>query len=178
MFVSKRIFTRRRAVLLTLVATIAVTSIALAGDHEMQKDMAMKDKMAMKKMDATEEMKHAPQLGLEGYCPVCIIKARKWERGLETIQSIYDGKAYRFPSEQMKAVFEASPTKFVPALGGDCTVCYARSGKRMPGNIRHAALYRGRLFLFPGDGEKQAFTEDPTSYANIDLAAMGDCVVS
>ncbi|MEM7317095.1 MAG: hypothetical protein AAF497_28510, partial [Planctomycetota bacterium] len=118
-----------------------------------------------------------PELGLEGYCPVCIVSARKWEKGRPEINSTYDGTTYYFPNAAIKAKFDASPPMYIPALGGDCIVCYEKMGKRAPGNIRHAALHRGRLYLFPGDSQKQAFLANPTEYENSDLAAKGECVV-
>ena len=91
-------------------------------------------------------------LGLDGYCPVCLIKAKQWVRGKPDHQVTYDGKTYYFPSENEKRMFKADPAKYVPAFGGDCTVCYAKAGKRVSGNIRHGAHYKGRVFLFTSAG--------------------------
>lgn len=117
------------------------------------------------------------KLGLEGYCPVCIIKAKKWVMGSPQHESTYDGMTYRFPSAAEKAVFEKSPAQFVPALAGDCTVCLANAGKRVPGNIRHAALHNNRLYLFPSNAEKQVFMKNTAKYENVDLAEKGNCIV-
>ena len=62
-------------------------------------------------------------LALGGYCPVCVIEMKKWVRGNPEHQVTYAGKTYRFPGEKQKQTFLANPTKYVPALGGDCTVC-------------------------------------------------------
>ena len=117
------------------------------------------------------------RLALEGYCAVCVIDAHKWEKGSPSITSIYDGLTYRFPNAAIKGKFDANPTKYVPALGGDCTVCLAKAGKRAPGNIRHASLHKNRLFLFPSAAEKAVFDKNPTEYENVDLAADGECIV-
>ncbi|MCH7728480.1 MAG: YHS domain-containing protein [Planctomycetes bacterium] len=119
----------------------------------------------------------AESLGLEGYCPVCLIETKKWVRGNPDHQVTYDGKTYYFPSESEKRMFEEDPSKYVPALGGDCTVCFANAGKRVPGNIRHGALYKGRVFLFTSDREKKEFLSNTTKYADADLALGGRCVV-
>ncbi len=65
----------------------------------------------------------------------------------------------------------------MPALGGDCIVCYAKLGKRVPGSVNHAARYDDRLFLFPGAEQQQAFLSNPNEFANADLALKGDCAV-
>jgi YHS domain-containing protein len=65
----------------------------------------------------------------------------------------------------------------VPALGGDCTVCYAKLGKRVPGSIKYAARQDNRVFLFPGAKEQEVFLENPKAFVDVDLALNGDCAV-
>lgn len=117
-------------------------------------------------------------VGLDGYCPVCVIKkGGKWVKGDPNITASYDGVTYQFPYEGARDAFAAAPERFVPALGGDCIVCYANKGKRVPGSVNFAASYEGRIYLFPGAGEKQVFLDDPAKYADADLAAGGNCIV-
>lgn len=116
-------------------------------------------------------------VGLEGYCPVCIVAARKWEKGNPNISSTFDGVTYYFPNSTLKNKFDKSPAEFVPALRGDCIVCYAKHGKRVAGNIRHAALHKERLYLFPSEREKSAFLQDADAYLESDVAENGHCIV-
>jgi YHS domain-containing protein len=118
-----------------------------------------------------------PRIGLGGYCPICILDAHKWVKGSPEHQATYDGITYYFPDDAIKGSFLANPAKYVPALGGDCIVCYAKLGKRVPGNVNHSARYENRLFLFPGAEQQQAFLSNPKEYANADLALNGDCAV-
>ena len=117
------------------------------------------------------------RIGLEGRCPVCIHDANKWAEGSPDYQATYDGVTYYFPSDAIKQVFLANPAKYVPALGGDCTVCYAKLGKRVPGNIRHASWHAKRLFLFPSEKEQEVFGQNSKAFADVDLALNGDCAV-
>jgi YHS domain-containing protein len=118
-----------------------------------------------------------PRVGLGGYCPVCILDARKWVKGSPEHQAVYDGVTYYFPSAAVKQEFLASPAKHVPALGGDCIVCYAKLGKRVPGTVQHVARYDNRIFLFPGKEQRDAFLANPPAFADVDLALHGDCPV-
>ena len=127
--------------------------------------------------DTRNQRTSGQTVALEGYCPVCIIDAKKWVRGNSQHAASYDGKSYFFPGEDQKQVFLADPAKYVPALGGDCTVCFAEMNQRVPGNIRHAAFYKNRLFLFPGDDQKKMFSADPGKYDTVDLAFDGLCAV-
>ncbi len=124
-----------------------------------------------------DQMNEQHRIGLGGYCPVCILDANKWAKGSPEHQATYDGVTYYFPEEAIKEKFVANPARYVPALGGDCIVCYAKLGKRVPGNIKHSARYGDRLFLFPGAEQQQAFLSNPVEFANADLALKGDCSV-
>lgn len=116
-------------------------------------------------------------VGLEGYCPVCIVKMKKWVKGSPAFQASYDGKTYLFPGEEQRQMFLADPAKYAPAIGGDCSVCLAEMGKRMPGSIYHSAINDNRLFLFPNAELKQKFVSNPNKYNQADLAEGGNCVV-
>ena len=117
------------------------------------------------------------KLGLEGYCPVCVTKLSKWVIGKANFPSVYDGKTYFFPDDEVRKTFLANPAAYVPALGGDCTVCYEKSGKRGAGNIRFSSLHNNRLFLFPSKKELNMFNNSPAQFENTDLACNGECIV-
>jgi len=102
---------------------------------------------------------------------------KKWVKGNPNIQATYDGKTYYFPSSDQKEMFLVDPAKYVPALGGDCTVCLAKMDKRVPGTVHHAALANDRLFLFPSGEQKQEFLANQAKYLDIDLALGGKCAV-
>ena len=74
---------------------------------------------AQSKSDAPKA-KHA-KAALDGYCPVCITKIKKWVRGDPQHQAAHNGKTYWFPGEKQKRMFLADPAKYIPALDGDCT---------------------------------------------------------
>ena len=69
------------------------------------------------------------------------------------------------------------PAAYVPALGGDCTVCLAKIGKRVPGSVNFASLYKGRVYLFPESKQKEMFEAAPDEFVDVDLAANGNCIV-
>lgn len=126
-----------------------------------------------------DRMAQAPnaKIGLSGYCPVCVTKMKKWEKGDPNIRSTFDGVTYLFPNAAVKQKFDEAPAEFVPALNGDCIVCLAKAGKRVPGSVEHASIHNGRLYLFPSEKEKQIFQASPREFETADIAAKGECIV-
>lgn len=117
------------------------------------------------------------ELGLDGYCPVCVINSQKWVKGNANFSAVHDGKTYFFPGTGPRQEFINNPAKYAPALGGDCTVCYAKANKRVPGSVKFASLHNDRLFLFPSQKERDLFNRSPKEYENVDLALEGNCIV-
>ena len=152
-----------------LIASLAIVAFAAS--------VAPSNSYGQEKMMMKHNGSMEAKVGLDGYCPVCVVMKKVWEKGDPNISSTFDGVTYYFPGESIKAAFDANPEKFVPALNGDCIVCYEKLGKRVPGSVQHPALYNGRLYLFPSDREKEAFQANPAAFANTDLAAKGECVV-
>ncbi len=153
------------------------TPLIFYEEFEMKKLMCCVGSLAVVVVIASTAKAAETALALEGYCSVCIVEANKWVKGNPEFSTTYDGKQYNFPSDKQLQMFVANPAKYVPALGGDCTVCFANAGKRGPGNIRFSSRHKGRLFLFPNDELRQAFKADPKQFENVDLAADGNCVV-
>lgn len=102
---------------------------------------------------------------------------KKGGRGNRAIQVDFAGHKYLFANEQGKQMFIKNPLKYAPVLGGDCVVSLAKMGKRVPGNIRQAALHNGRLYLFANEQGKNVFQQSPREFENVDLAYGGQYVV-
>jgi YHS domain-containing protein len=159
-------FLPQRIFILAVAATFCVASTAFAQSTSRTVRQGSNTRTA-----ATSKV------ALQGYCPVCVVKMKKWVRGNPTIQANYDGKTYYFPGQEQKQMFMADPAQYTPALGGDCAVCMAEMGKRTPGSLQYAALSGNRLYLFPNEKMKQMFRDDPAKYINADLALGGNCAV-
>ncbi|WP_339736043.1 YHS domain-containing protein [uncultured Gimesia sp.] len=130
-------------------------------------------------LDAKENQKSKQAtVALDGHCAVCLVKSNKVVKGDAKHSVVYDGQTYLFPSENVKNMFVANPAKYVPALNGDCSVCFAHhDGVRNPGKIDHVSFYQGRAFLFPNSQIKSIFDQSPQKYADVDLACDGKCIV-
>lgn len=120
---------------------------------------------------------NASSVGLQGYCPVCVIEMKKWVKGDARFAAQYDGKTYLFPGEEQKQMFVNAPVKYTPVLGGDCVVAFVEMGKRVPGSLQFAALHEDHLYLFSNEKAKGMFQANKEKYAHADIALGGKCSV-
>lgn len=160
----------RPLLLATLVVAAASVAMAQSGTRVPNRGRSVPG-------SATRVQSTGSNVGLSGYCPVCVVEMKKWVKGSPEVQANYDGQTYLFPNAEQREMFLSDPAKYVPAFGGDCAVCYVNMGKRIPGSLKHAALRNNRLFLFPNDELKQEFLSAPEKFENADLALDGMCAV-
>lgn len=85
-------------------------------------------------------------LALEGYDPVAFHSQQAAVIGDGGITSAFRGATYRFASADHKALFDATPEKYVPAYGGFCAMGVAM-GQLHPVEIRTWRIVEGRLIL-------------------------------
>jgi YHS domain-containing protein len=126
---------------------------------------------------ALGELPTPVSVALTGYCPVSILEGNRWVRGQPEFAVVHDGRRYLFAGRQQQQEFLDDPTRFVPALGGDCVVTLKEDGRRVEGSVYHAVIHRGRQYLFPSVAEKGKFKQSPDAYADVDLALGGNCAV-
>ncbi len=97
--------------------------------------------------------------------------------GNPRLVATFDGKTYAFVDDAERQAFAATPTQYVPVLGGDCVVAYAQNGQRVPGSVKFASKQGDRLYLFSNADARAMFAANPASFADSDLAYGGNCVV-
>lgn len=117
--------------LFNLIATLALTSAALADNTPDHKVLVLKNKAGA---------------AILGYDPVAYFTDNKATKGNPKIKSSYDGADYYFASAEHKALFDASPAKYAPAYGGYCG--YAASIDRLsPISPEWFQIEDGKLIL-------------------------------
>jgi YHS domain-containing protein len=125
---------------------------------------------------ATQAKPVPPALG--GFCLVSLRDRQQWQPGDEQHSVFFDGRRYQFASARERDIFAAAPEAYVPTLGGDCPVTLADTGRRQRGSLEFGVLHGGRLMFFASEDDRQYFLEDPSQFANVDLALGGRCIVS
>ena len=118
---------------------------------------------------ATNDRSNVSQVGFDdhvvsvakcfrGRCPVGMA-SQKLIQANDEVSIDHDGCRYFFADETAREEFKLSPEKFVPVLGGDCIVTFARTGDRVTGNC--VANHQGQQFWFADAQARADFKSDP-----------------
>lgn len=119
-----------------------------------------------KNMFLADPAKYAPALG--GDCIVCYAKMGARSPGSVQHGSLYQGRLFLFPDENMRAEFRGNPNPYVNAdlaFGGNCAVCRVEMNQQMKGKPSIAAMHDGLRYLFPGEEQRNMFLANPQKYA-------------
>ena len=114
-----------------------------------------------------KDLPGASRLMLDGHDVVAYFTESKHRLGTDKFQSIYKGVNFFFASAENKALFDKTPTQYLPQYGGYCAngVVY---GIPWGGDADTWRIVNGKLYIFGGIGSKKAFELDLP--ANIVLA--------
>ncbi|MEO5694819.1 MAG: YHS domain-containing (seleno)protein [Usitatibacter sp.] len=96
---------------------------------------------------------------LFGYDVVSYFTEKAHKRGSPAIKSVYKDVTFRFSTAGHKALFDATPEKYIPQFGGYCAngIVYA-----IPwgGDVDTWEMIDGKLYIFGGKGSHDAFMLD------------------
>jgi YHS domain-containing protein len=104
---------------------------------------------------------------LKGADVVAYFVDGRHEQGVAQFSSQYEGVGFRFASAEHKALFDQAPTKYLPQFGGYCANGIAY-GIPWGGDADTWKMIDGQLYIFGGQGSKDAFELDEKS--NLALA--------
>lgn len=85
---------------------------------------------------------------VDGYDVTAYIQQSKPVKGSPKFASTYRGVTYHFATDQNRALFNATPDRYVPAYGGWCATAMANAGDKVEIDPTNFKVARGRLFLF------------------------------
>lgn len=115
-----------------------------------------------------------PILGLEGFCPVKLIRDREWVSGEAGLTETYRDIVYHFSSEAAAKEFREDPRRFSPQnLGCDPIVLFENQ-QAIVGDIKYGAFFDKQLFLFDTDENRREFKQNPLRYRRYQHALKVD----
>ena len=118
-----------------------------------------------------------PPIGMEGFCPVTLMKQQKWVKGNEKWGCIHRGKLYLFSSRGALAMFQNEPDRYSPMLAGFDPVIYETRGELVDGKRRHGVFYGEEeqspvIVMFKTPATRKQFEDDPKRYITVVRQAM------
>lgn len=113
-----------------------------------------------------------PPVGLEGYCPVTLIKTKTWRKGSAEHGAIHRGRLYFFTTSVDKSQFMANPDRFAPVLSGFDPVVFAEKGEFIGGERQHGVFFNNQIYLFSNEESLKKFWDSRREYATVAFQAM------
>jgi YHS domain-containing protein len=134
---------------------VLVAAVALTGCSAMQ---AQNPSSALKPVNAVPS-EGDERLMLKGHDVVAYFSQGRHALGSAQFKSVHEGVTFHFASAEHKALFDASPAKYLPQYGGFCAngIVY---GIPWGGDADTWLMIDGRLYIFGGAGSKAAFELD------------------
>ena len=116
---------------------------------------------------ADEELFNQQTPGLQGYCPVSLIRLDQLVQGSKSHTVIRNGVRYYFASEEMRAEFLSAPRRSLPECLGCDPVLLTRELKAVPGDPRLRVRFDGKLWLFTSEKTREEFRASPLRFTSI-----------
>ena len=122
-------------------------------------------------------VRNARIIGLDGFCPVRLLRDREWVSGHENLTTTYRGITYFFSTEEMQKQFLKAPSDYAPQNLGCDPIVLLTDDRAVTGKIRFGAFFDDRLYLFSSEDNRASFKKSPLKYTRIRHAVRVDDLV-
>ncbi len=119
-----------------------------------------------------------PELAMEGFCAVTVIKEDRWIEGRSDFGAIHLGKLYLFASAEAMETFLADPVTYTPVLNEIDVVRFFEERRIVPGK-REWGLKdptHNRMFFFADEAAMNHFWNEHHRYADAAIKVMDQAV--
>lgn len=106
----------------------------------------------------------SPALQLGGYCPVTLLRDKKWVKGNPQLTITHEKQVYNLSSPEAVKLFQAGPEQYVPQFRGYDPVVIWDKKQHVLGSTRYAAFYDDQLYLFESQENRDQFKQTPDRY--------------
>lgn len=100
----------------------------------------------------------------QAYCPVTAILDGKFVLGKPTKIFSHRGFQLRFRSDAHRQAFQKHPERYWPVADGRCVVSALDEGIERWGSLQHGLTYRGGIWLFASQAQRERFRTSPDAY--------------
>lgn len=103
-------------------------------------------------------------VGLDGYCPVDLVRGETWTLGDPRFAVEFEGRIYRMCGPEQHRAFRSNPERYAPVNGGNDPVLSFEENTRKAGRTESCAVFEGRLYMFSGPDSLARFQTNPGRY--------------
>ncbi len=103
-------------------------------------------------------------VGLEGYCPVDLVRGEKWTQGESRFAVEFEGYTYLMSGPQQHRAFRSNPGRYAPANAGNDPVLSFEENVLKAGHTESCAVFEGRLYMFENIDTLARFQANPKRY--------------
>ena len=103
-------------------------------------------------------------IGLDGYCPVDLVRNEAWTLGDSRFAVEYKRRVYLLSGPEQHRAFRSNPERYAPANAGNDPVLSYEEDSRQAGRTDACAVFEGRLYMFSGPDSLSRFQANPQRY--------------
>jgi YHS domain-containing protein len=103
-------------------------------------------------------------VGLDGYCPVALMRHEKWVDGNSRFAVEYEGRTYLLSGPAQQRLFRANPERYAPMFGGCDPVLAATTGDLVPGRTDACVVFKDKLYMFSSPATLARFNKTPEQF--------------
>ena len=120
--------------------------------------------------------KSAPPIGLDGYCPVQLMRVRnfprtdprfKYTKGDPRYGVVHRGQTYLFSGPEEQQEFLRDPDRYSPVMSGYDPVLLMEEGRQVPGTRDLGFYFGDRIYLFATKESQAKFNASKHKYAEV-----------
>ena len=122
--------------------------------------------------------KRQPELAIQGFCPVTVIKEDRWIEGNPKLGVVHLGRLYLFANTDAMQAFLADPIPFTPVLNEIDVVRFFEEKKIVPGK-REWGLKdptHNRMFFFADEAAMNHFWNEYERYTDAAIDVMDKAI--
>ncbi|KAA5547313.1 DUF255 domain-containing protein [Roseiconus nitratireducens] len=119
-----------------------------------------------------------PELAIEGYCAVSVIRDEQWVEGKPEFGVVHLGKLYLFANQQAMETFLADPVPYTPMLNEIDVVRFFEQKKIVPGRREWGVIdpVHNRMFFFADEAAMEHFEEHFERYLDAAIDVMDHAI--
>ena len=156
----------------------SVSDQATAGGVNHTTEVTGADTATANELQAPSPSVPAPELALEGFCAVTVIREDQWIEGDPKLSVIHLGRLYLFANEEKRDIFLTNPIQYTPVLNEIDPVVFFEERRIVPGKREWGMKdpVHQRMFFFADEASMNHFYKQHERYTQSAIDLMEQAI--